>query len=143
MVKKQEKTQVLSYAETIRLRMKTADNPTGEVLTIRETARRLGYSYEHVRKVYNGDPVVSIEFNEAICGLLGLDKDKMWRMAQLEKLQQRFGVPESDLLPPKNKKFEAVWEQLTSDDHRELLVIAEGMLLARRAKEARERLART
>lgn len=136
------KHQVLSYAEKIRLAMKTGENPTTEVLSIREVARRLGYSYEHVRKVYNGEPVVSVEFNAAICKLLGLNADIMWRQARLEKLKDRFGIPEGELLPPDNKKFAAVFEQLPDDKKKELLMVAEGMLLTQQSIQARETIAR-
>lgn len=141
-VSKMVKHQVLSYAEKIRMAMKTGENPTTEVLSIREVARRLGYSYEHVRKVYNGEPVVSPEFNTAMCKLLGLDAEAMWRQARLEKLKDRFGIPEGELLPPDNKKFAAVFEKLGDEKRKELLMVAEGMLLTQESIQARESLAR-
>lgn len=128
---------VLSYSESLRLKMKTADNPTGERLTIREAARRTGYSYEHVRKAYNGEThYLSAEFNEAICKLLGLDKDAMWRVALREKLAARFGTIDTQL--PKNSRFDGIWAQLTPEEQSHLTDIAEGLLLAKQATTARE-----
>lgn len=50
------------YAETIRLAMKTANNPFKRPLSVRELARIIGFSYEHLRKVTIGLPVVSEDF---------------------------------------------------------------------------------
>lgn len=128
---------ILSYAEIIRLKMKTADNPTGERLSIREAARRTGYSYEHVRKAYKGDTTyISAEFNSALCKLLGLDEDQMWRVVVKEKLAHRFGSTES--VVSKGHRFDEIWAQLETPERDRLTDIAEGLLLARRAIAARE-----
>jgi hypothetical protein len=115
-----------SYAEIVRLRMKTADNPTGAPLTIRDTANQLDYSYEHLRKVLAGEPVASKEFNTALCKLLGLDTDRMWEIAQLEKARHRFRDAAGAIA--QDARLQKAWDQLTDVDRQHLLDTMEKLL---------------
>ena len=62
-----------SYAELIRSKINTIDNPTNAPISKRDLAKLTGYSYEHIRKLLKGEPVPSREFNATICRVLGLD----------------------------------------------------------------------
>src|SRR5258706_14246773 len=103
--------------------MKTAANPTGEVLTIRDVARRTGYSYEHVRRTFNGDThYISADFNRHMCKVLGLNENEMWRIAVAEKVAARFGAVTPAVA--KGNRFDSLWAQLGAREHRVLERIA-------------------
>jgi hypothetical protein len=70
--------------------MKTGDNPQHRRMTIREVSNDIGCSYEHVRKVLAGEPVMSRDITDSISRLLGLDADQMWALAESEKSHRRF-----------------------------------------------------
>ena len=107
------------YSEIIRMKMRTGDNPTGEKLTIREAARRTGYSYEHWRKVFKGETTyISHKFNERAARLLGLDKVEMWRLAEAEKVRARFGLDMETL--PKGHGIGDIWAALTDENRARL-----------------------
>lgn len=115
----------LRYADVVRQKMKTSDNRLGRPLMIRELARHIGASYEHIRKIVNGDPVVSREFSDALCSALGLDVEKMWELARYEKLMKKFKqVPLSVAMPP-DMRFTDLWNRLTDEQKLKLFRIAE------------------
>jgi hypothetical protein len=124
MVKQQQR-----YADIVRQRMKTRDNSTGEPLSIREVAKRLGYSYEHVRKTVVGEPVASREFNDALAQLLNLDPDVMWNTAQREKMARRFRELVPNVAPPADDRLAELWPKLTKEEQHNLIKIAEAYVL--------------
>lgn len=128
------------YADVVRIAMKTTENATGEQLTLRDLSRRLNYSYEHLRKILKGEPVVSQEFNQQLCDLLGLDAPKMWSLMTREKVAKRFkGVP-MPLRPPSDEFFAENWSRLTPENVETLRQMMEAMLVMneRRRKAVRE-----
>jgi hypothetical protein len=115
----------LRYADILRQKMKTTDNPFGRPLMIRELARHIGYSYEHLRRAVNGDPVASRDFNNALCSALALDADKMWEVTRYEKLTRKFkSTPLSISMPP-DVRFNDLWSRLTDEQKLKLFRIAE------------------
>ncbi len=72
-----------TYAATIRQAM-TACN-----VTAAELASAAGYSYEQIRRVLKGEPIVSDQLNQLLCARLSLDGPVMWRLAQHEKNLRR------------------------------------------------------
>jgi len=124
------------WAEQVRMKVKTGDNPTREPLSLRKLAVLTGYSYEHLRKAINGEPVASREFNDVICNALALDKDQMWRLAQIEKVTARLG---SSLLAelPHDKRLLELWPKMTESDHSKIIRIAEGYVLSNEGLELR------
>ena len=120
----------ISYAARLRRAMDTATNATGERLTIREIARRTGYSYEHCRKACNGEThYISDPFNEKLCRVVGLDRGEMWQVAIQEKLCARYGP----IRPThRSTRFDELWRQLSGRDHQVLEGIAEVLVEHRR-----------
>lgn len=107
-------------------------------ITIRTLAEGVNHSYEHIRKVVIGEPVVSEALNRAICEYLGLDEERMWRLAVRDKTTRRFGsAADRELEHPKDPRFVDLWEKLADGDKRILLTLAETMVLAAEARARR------
>ena len=81
-----------SYAATILARMRPENRRLNEHISYRELGRRIGGTYEHVRRICHGEVTFSKQTNDAICRELGLDADAMWKVAQSEKLRKKFGA---------------------------------------------------
>jgi hypothetical protein len=120
------------YSQALRLAMTTTNNPTGHSISIRQLSQALGYSYEHIRKILAGQPAGSREFNDIMCGYLGLDTNVMWRLAQEEKVALKYGHDLGVRLP-KDTRLVDFWNQLDATDRERLVKVAEGMVLAGRA----------
>jgi hypothetical protein len=103
-----------SYAEIVRIRMKTAENAKGHPLTIRQLEKELDYSYEHIRKVVQGEPVVSRLLNDKLCDILLLNRDAMWDLAQKEKMERKFG-PEIIAMSAPDSSLQTLWSQLSKE----------------------------
>ena len=119
------------YAEVIRMSMKTKNNPTGHEVTIRQLGRETGYSYEHVRKITKGEPFASRELNDAICQFLGMDPEEMWKIAQNEKLEWKYGTGIVTALP-NNARLVSAWEHLNDNDRDRVIQVAEALAFANR-----------
>jgi len=91
---------------------------------IRDLERRLkdsdqGYSYEHIRKVCGGMPVMSEHFNHAVCDLLGMDKAAMWQVALRAKAQSGSKsaiIASSMAASAPTPELRALWAELTAED---------------------------
>jgi plasmid maintenance system antidote protein VapI len=101
-------------------------------MSIRELSHHIGCSYEQVRKIVNGEPVVGAELNEKICSLLGLGTDEMWKKAQAEKSVRRFGTTVQEHVPP---ALAALWQRATPSERTEIRIMFEGMILRRERLE--------
>lgn len=89
-----------------------------------------GFSYEHIRKVCAGLPIMSEQFNDKVCGVLGIDPVEMWQIALREKI---------DLNGPSyRQQFADVWDTLSIEDQARVLKIAVG-IAEQRAVEKSER----
>ena len=120
------------YSQVLRLAITTISNPTGHPISIRQLSQALGYSYEHIRKILAGQPSGSREFNDILCGYLGLDANAMWRLAMEEKVAIKYGHDLGVRLP-KDSRLVDLWNQLDATDRERLVKVAEGMVLANRA----------
>ena len=120
------------YSERVRMAMKTAQNPTGHPMSIKQLAAAIGFSYENVRKVYKGEHDGSREFNEALCAALGLDAAPMWDLAQQAKAERRLGLSVLARLP-KDVRLVQIWPRLTDTDREKVIKIAEGLALTEEA----------
>jgi transcriptional regulator with XRE-family HTH domain len=111
-----------AYAKAMKTAMKQ------RTVTIRELARRLDYSYEHVRKVVRGEPVVSPEMNEKICKALHLNQAQMWAIAEREK-----AVRKIDQIPLEHRpiptELAQSWGRLTGDQQQKILALVRGWLV--------------
>lgn len=94
-----------TYAEYLREAMSRLD------ITRRTLSITIKFSYEHLRKILTGAPLMSDIFNERVCLALGLDDKEMWRLAQLEKATQRGTVP---VLPDQSVAMQ--WNELSIEN---------------------------
>lgn len=132
-------SQQLKYADVIRRKMKTADNPFARPLSIRELAQVLGYSYEHLRKCVNGEPVASKDFSDILCDALGLDKTKMWELARYEKVVRKFKAVPLSIAMPSDKRLSDKWPKLTDEQRARIVHIAEAYVMENEADATRLR----
>jgi hypothetical protein len=115
----------------------------GNRKSLRQVGADIGYSYEHIRKTLRGVPVGSKAFNNALCKYFGLDAEKMWKLAQYEKAERRYGprvaarltrdpgeqlsALASALEPPSRARLIEVakqWAEIPTDDQNRLLEMA-------------------
>src|SRR5712691_8948775 len=113
------------YADIVRRRMNSADNPTRKPITIRQMSKMVSVSYEHIRKIVSGLNVVSVELNHRLCEALGLDAPEMWGLLEQEKLDRRHGVVAPNPMPSRDLLvlIEA-WSHLSTEDKAVLLKVA-------------------
>lgn len=125
---KTDKSTELTYGDRVRMAMKTAENPTGAPMSLREVSRRTGYSYEHVRKAYLGEPVQSREFSNALSNALGLDPEEMWQLAIRGKVG-RFFERTGEVVPitAPDPELADLWLKLTPKQQRKVRSIIEGL----------------
>lgn len=131
-----------TYANLVRMKLESSDNPRRRPMSIRELAEATGHSYEHCRKVLVGEPVVSREFNEQLCRALGLDAAAMWEQARTEKAVRRFG----DRLEMKRllvqspiKELERDWSDLSEEDRRTVVRVVRSLAEMNRRENRRLR----
>jgi plasmid maintenance system antidote protein VapI len=117
------------YAERIRKAMLSEENPTRATVSIHQLARLTGYSYEHVRKLVNGLPLISREFNDMVCRVLGLDPKELWALCQSEKVQRKYGMTRL----PNDTRLAELWPHLTDSDREKIVRIVEGYAEANKA----------
>lgn len=129
----------LKYSDIVRRKMKTADNPLKRPVSIRELAAFLGYSYEHLRKCVNGEPVASKDFNDVLCDALGLDKAKMWELARYEKVVRKFKTAPLSIAMPSDKRLTEKWPQLTDEQRGRIVHIVEAYVMENQADDIRLR----
>src|SRR4051812_46223387 len=115
-----------TYAELVRKAMRAKG------MTRRDLEKAIDYSYEHIRKVVSGLPLMSEDFNDKVCRVLELDAPAMWAIAQGEKLKRTYGSIPTVALP--TNRLKELWSELSADDQAAIMTIAEGMAARRRAE---------
>ena len=94
--------------------------------TIMQLSVLVDYSYEHIRKILAGKPVVSFALNEQLADVLGLDAQTLWMAAEREKasakLQRRSGGRSAD-----DAKLADLWSRLDKPSRQRLLRYAEAL----------------
>jgi hypothetical protein len=104
--------------------------------TMRDLQKRTNYSYEHIRKVLRGLPLMSEKFNVDVCGVLGLDSRAMWELALREKLEGKFGSIGSMLLPDGAQALKSAWAELTEEQKAQVSDFATQLANANRASRS-------
>lgn len=111
-----------TYAENIRAAAKA------KRLNIRDLATRLGFSYEHIRKIWMGHTpkrkdrfTVGEECSNLLCDLLGLPKAEMFELAKHEKFAQRNGYAPVQLPDPLGQELADLWGHL-GDEQKQILL---------------------
>jgi hypothetical protein len=120
------------YADVIRTTMRKGDKD-GMRITLRDLEKATEFSYEHLRKVCAGEPVVSEECNADICRVLKLDEAEMWALAKAEKFQRKNPEVHPSVLVPQDATLRACWSDLTRAQKQQILDIAKGMATQNRA----------
>jgi hypothetical protein len=77
-----------SYADILRDRMQ---NRREGIMSTRTLAKLTGLSYEHLRKLLQGQPIVTKSVNQLISKHLDLNEERLWTIAQRERMIQKFG----------------------------------------------------
>ena len=81
----------VSFPHTFRVHASRFRAVRGTRLTIREIAIRTGSKYQHIRKIWNGEPVLSLELNHELCALLGINEAAMWHEVQRAQALKNYG----------------------------------------------------
>ena len=95
-------------------------------LSLRDLAQRLDVTYEHTRKIVNGDQIPPPRLCKDIVRVLGLDPAHVETLAKAAKMRRTFGfVPDSMLI--EDKELEALtrfWSTLTENRKRDVVAVA-------------------
>jgi len=122
-----------SYADLLRAAMRSKGNLSGGLLSIRDLAAGTRYSYEHVRKVLAGEPVVSRNFNDTVAEYLQLDAGQLWVKAKREKLAKaakRLGVSGLNADLSLDRQLVSLWALLPTEDQAQVVRFAERLVKA-------------
>lgn len=118
----------ITYASKLRSAMRAHN------LSIRGLEKRLSdlpnahsYSYEHIRKITGGLPLMSEKFNDDVCKVLDLNADEMWGLAVGEKNRKRGGTINTTFSIPSDPRLRNAWADLSQTNREKLVIIAEGM----------------
>jgi hypothetical protein len=130
-----------TYAELLRRGMRAKDMSRRQLeQELAQHAKKGGghaYSYEHIRKIASGLPMMSQKFNEDVCFVLGLNAAEMWAVAEREKMKQRYGATAPSALPA-DPRLRTAWAQLTPADHERVIKFAEGIAAERSAERSHD-----
>jgi hypothetical protein len=118
--------------------MKTANNPSGKPLTLRDLERMSGgWTYEHLRKAINeGRPVVSRKLNDSLCQLLGLPAEDMWRLALQEKKRRTVKRLGASPLADTDIRLAAAWPALSAEQRDTICQLATDLARTRSSQDA-------
>jgi hypothetical protein len=120
-----------TYAEILKEAMEAvmATEEPDSLPLLKRLKKRVPFSYEHLRKIMRGEPVVSEECNLALCKALNLDVKAMWELAQVEKLRKRNPHLATLTVLEPDESLRDVWTKLTREQRQQIAAIARGMLL--------------
>jgi len=91
-------------------------------VTAAELASVTGYSYEQLRRVLKGEPIVSDQLNQLLCSRLALDASTMWSVALHEKALRRFSSQPPGIEPVEEQtRLLAGFARLSESDKRRVL----------------------
>lgn len=128
MVKKAALPATLSYAEIVRMKMKTGDNPTRKPISTKQLAEHLGVSYEHVRQILQGKPALSRELNDKLSRYIGVEAEAMWQKVVTERFHKKVGfTPQA---PSGAGRLAELWNDLSDANKAVLEQMAEAMVAA-------------
>ncbi len=123
-----------TYSENLRWAMNTKENRHKRPFSIRDIAEKCDFSYEHVRKAFNGQPAFGEGASRVICDFLGLPADEMWQLAKREKMAKELGYKPIQLPDPQGQQLSGFWNSLDSKGREMLVTMAAGLVAT--AKEA-------
>lgn len=105
-------------------------------LSIADVAKRLGTSYEYVRRIAKGKAVPSESMVKALAGVLRMDATELERHATADRIRFKFGTIPLELAGknPELEPLERIWNLLTKEHKLDL--IAQAQVWAERDREA-------
>jgi hypothetical protein len=83
--------------------------------SLRQVGRDTGFSYEHIRKIVAGEVTFTKGCSDAICENLGLDRELMWRLAQNQRIREKFKGADVKADLPRDPRVREIWDELTPD----------------------------
>ncbi len=121
-----------TYAELLRRGMRAKGMSRRQLERATKQRPHGGYSYEHIRKIVSGQPLMSEQFNADICSILELDADYMWQIAVKEKLAQSKFAKSVTINLPDNNALREAWEFLSDADRIRVVNFARALADERR-----------
>jgi transcriptional regulator with XRE-family HTH domain len=106
-------------------------------VSIRDLAKKLDLSYEHVRRIVRGITIPSTALLLMMCSELGLDKTAMLAAARMTKVLKDYGGIPPELIGHKAglEPIERVWDRLTDDQQKDAVTMIEGWARRNRSKK--------
>lgn len=128
---KTEETTVPRLAEMITARMQE-----GGVTTL-DLAKKLDISYEHMRRVVKG-MIPSRFVLKALCEELKLPYKQVLDLANADKIKEKYGDLPAVMAgkKPGMEPLERIWDYLTEDQQKDLVLMAQEWAKRTRAKRA-------
>lgn len=116
-----------TFAQTMRRQMEA------KRLGPREVAAKVGWSFEHIRKLYNSEAFPSRALQKELASFLEIDNVEFEKQVNADRWRKQYGkIPTSSAQA--QHPISAVWEDLTKDQQSTLLCMARCM--ARQKKRA-------
>jgi hypothetical protein len=100
----------------------------------RDVATKVGWSFEHIRKLCNSEAFPSRPLQKALAELLEIDSTEFDQQITIDRWQKKYGrIP-----PPGQPKhpISAVWDELTGDQQTTLLCVARCLLRQKKSRAA-------
>jgi len=122
-----------------RLSERLDDGDLPEV-TLRDLAKKLGVSYEYVRRVVRGEALPASPRLKKIATELGLDQAELESLAEQDRVQKKFPgiVPQPEKLPADMNLMRQLWDDLGKAEREDLIFIADRWAKRRRMTKSKK-----
>jgi transcriptional regulator with XRE-family HTH domain len=96
-------------------------------LSIADVAKKLGTSYEHIRKLAKGQVVPSKSMVKSLAVVLKIEANEFERVAIADRIRLKFGTIPLEMAGknPELEPLERVWNHLSQDHKADLIAQAE------------------
>lgn len=118
-----------AFAETIRRQMEAKN------LQSRALADKVGWSFEHIRKLCNSEAFPSAPLQKALANALEIDAAELEKQVNADRWRKKYGrIPAT--ASEARHPISAVWEDLSKDQQTLLLCVARCMARQKKRKAA-------
>jgi transcriptional regulator with XRE-family HTH domain len=117
-----------TFSETMRHKMETKN------LDIAGLAKQLGWSFEHVRKLYNGATFPSRSLRDKIADALEIDRTRFEDQVNADRWRSKYKKPPS--AAEVQHPIYTVWNELTRDQQTSLLCMARCLAKQKKRKNS-------
>lgn len=104
-------------------------------LTLRDVANKTGYTYEHVRKVFNGGSFPSRFMLQELCKILSLPIREMEQMVISDRIKIKYGKHISTAYNHDSQMI-TYWENLTDDQRDAIRMLINGYVRQNELRKA-------